>query len=67
MKLKGFLVYMSVQAYYNRSGSENSVASDLFPETDKCYLDELKDFRLKHPKNLITGHLNINSLRNKFL
>ena len=58
---------MSVQAYYNRSCSENSFASDPFPETDKCYLDEQKDFRLKHPKNLISGHLNINSLRNKFI
>ena len=28
---------------------------------------ELKAFRLKNPKNLIMGHLNINSLRNKFV
>ena len=27
---------------------------------------ELKTFRFKNPKNLIMGHLNINSLRNKF-
>ena len=67
MKLEGFLVYMLVQAYYNRSCSESSVVSDPFPETDKGYIDELKDFRLKHPKNVISGHLNINSLRNKFL
>ena len=26
---------------------------------------ELKTFRFKNPKNLIMGHLNINSLRNK--
>ena len=26
----------------------------------------LKTFRFKNPKNLIMGHLNINSLRNKF-
>ena len=38
MKLEGFLVYMSVQAYYDRSCSESSVVSDPFPETDKCYL-----------------------------
>ena len=39
MKLGGFLVYMSVQAYYNRSCSESSVVSDPLPETDKGYLD----------------------------
>ena len=33
-------------------------------ETD-CFT-ELKTFRFKNPKNLIMGHLNINSLRNKF-
>ena len=32
-------------------------------ETD-CFT-ELKTFRFKNPKNLIMGHLNINSLRNK--
>ena len=26
----------------------------------------LKYLRLNHPKNIITGHLNINSIRNKF-
>ena len=33
-------------------------------ETDR--LTELKIFRFKNPKNIIMGHLNINSLRNKF-
>ena len=33
-------------------------------ETD-CFT-ELKTFRFKNPKKLIMGHLNINSLRNKF-
>ena len=33
-------------------------------ETD-CFT-ELTTFRFKNPKNLIMGHLNINSLRNKF-
>ena len=52
--------------------TENSSISDqnLNPlnlsnkETD-CFT-ELKTFRFKNPKNLIMGHLNINSLRNKF-
>ena len=29
-------------------------------------LTELKTFHFKNPKNLIMGHININSLRNKF-
>ena len=33
-------------------------------ETDR--FTELKIFRFKNPKNIIMGHLNINSLRNKF-
>ena len=33
-------------------------------ETD-CFT-ELKSFRFKNPKNVIMGHLNISSLRNKF-
>ena len=33
-------------------------------ETDR--FTELRIFRFKNPKNIIMGHLNINSLRNKF-
>ena len=44
---------------------QNNSNSDLTKELDKgksC----LKKFRAKHPKNILFGHLNINSLRNKF-
>ena len=34
-------------------------------EGEDCFT-VLKSFRLKNPKNLIMGHLNINSVRNKF-
>ena len=27
---------------------------------------DLRTFRIKYPSNLIIGHLNINSIRNKF-
>ena len=30
------------------------------------FISDLKSFRLKHVKNLIMGHLNVNSIRNKF-
>ena len=44
---------------------QNNSNSDLTKELDK---DEscLKKLRAKHPKNIPFGHLNINSLRNKF-
>ena len=34
-------------------------------DINNCFT-ELKSFRLDNPKNLILGHLNINSLRKKF-
>ena len=34
---------------------------------DLNFTGSLKAFRASHPKNLITGHLNINSVRNKFV
>ena len=44
---------------------ETTAISDLTKELDK---DEscLKKLRAKHPKNILFGHLNINSLWNKF-
>ena len=37
-----------------------------FTKVDKSFLKELNDFRIKHAKNLITYHLNVNGIRNKF-
>ena len=34
---------------------------------DLNFTGSLKAFRVSHPKNLITGHLNINSVRSKFV
>ena len=31
-----------------------------------CVLDEMKSLKLKHPRNIFLGHLNINSIPNKF-
>ena len=37
-----------------------------FTKHDKSFFKELNDFRIKHAKNSITYHLNINGIRNKF-
>ena len=34
--------------------------------TERCAFDELKDMRLNNPKMVLMGHLNINSIPNKF-
>ena len=39
---------------------------DKTPVADMNFLDQLVKFRNQYPKNLISGHLNINGLRNKF-
>ena len=48
------------------SQEESSFTNVNPPNDDSDCFRELKSFRLKNPKNLIIGHLNINSLRNKF-
>ena len=52
-------------AQFELISRQNNNNSDLTKELDK---DEscLKKLRAKHPKNILFGHLNINSLRNKF-
>ena len=40
---------------------------DESPVADIDFLDQLVKFRNQYPKNLISGHLNINGLRNKFV
>ena len=39
---------------------------DKTPVADMDFLDQRVKFRNQYPKNLISGHLNINGLRNKF-
>ena len=36
-------------------------------KSSKDCFSEIKDFRKNNPKNVILGHLNINSIRNKFI
>ena len=53
--------------YSNRQNKE-SVKSVLTVSSDTPYdtLNGLHKHRLNHPKNVSIGHLNINSIRNKF-
>ena len=44
-----------------RNNSNNDLTKELNKD-ESC----LKKLRAKHPKNILFGHLNINSLRNKF-
>ena len=46
-------------------GDQNIYPFNLSNKETDCFT-ELKTFRFKNPKNLIMGHLNINSFRNKF-
>ena len=55
------------RSYSNRRNKESAksvltVSSDTPCDT----LNDLHEQRLNHPKNVIIGHLNINSIRNKF-
>ena len=57
----------SSRNYSNRQNKESSkslltVSSDTPCDT----LNGLHEQRLNHPKNVVIGHLNINSVRNKF-
>ena len=47
-----------------------TVKNQLYKNGDDHELDfmlALKKFRMSHPKNIIAGHLDINSIRNKFM
>ena len=44
----------------------NPQNGDTIAETERCVFDQLRDIKLKNPKRVTMGHLNINSLPNKF-
>ena len=49
------------------SPNYNSLINDTPAITDNCNVNSvLRHFRLNHPQQIIIGHLNINSIRNKF-
>ena len=69
-------VYKTVEHYdaiipksiaIDASNSEKvTLASKTETSADPNYMDAMVNFRNQNPKNLITGHLNINGLRNNF-
>ena len=64
--LSFFCVLLSVGIFLNlESCAKNTY--DIHTITDKrCVLDRLQETRVKKPKKIIFGHLNINSIPNKF-
>jgi len=51
----------------NRTDSVTQVSTDSVGETSLQTYPNLKKFRYDHPRQLVLGHLNVNSLRNKFI
>ena len=60
-----FCLMLSVCLFLNISDDKNSH----FNETDaceRCVLEQLNVLRMKNPQKVMLGHLNINSIPNKF-
>ena len=60
-----FCLMLSVCLFLNISDVKNSY----FNETDaseRCVLEQLNELRMKNPPKVMLGHLNINSIPNKF-
>ena len=54
---------MTINVYRQTSNSEEQLLSE---KKAKVTFKTLRGLRRKHPKNVFLGHLNVNSLRNKF-
>ena len=62
----GFMEFLCVIDFIMKSTSWPLVTLSDNTDEDVSYMATLKSFRLKHPKNLVACHLNINSIRRKF-
>ena len=68
MSLSAFSFMISIAIFLNlkevciNNTDNNSIVS----ETELCVLDQLREIRLRNPKKVTMGHLNINSIPNKF-
>jgi hypothetical protein len=51
---------------YNQYDNLNESNRNLNQTQDDCFL-EMKNLKLKNPRKIALGHLNINSIRNKFM
>ena len=56
---------IDISREHSSIGDQNIYPFNLSNKETDCFT-ELKTFRFKNPKNLIMGHLNISSFRNKF-
>ena len=59
---------LSTEPVWNNTPSETAsqVCNNLNENTAGWPFSEVKNYKLENPKNITIGHLNINSLRNKF-
>ena len=65
----GLLQFLNILTYISYFKANENIFMNFnydFTKGDKSFLKELNDFRIKHAKNLITYHLNVNGIRSKF-
>ena len=55
-----------IEAVSNTTNEDVNSGRHIVNEPERCELDHLKRIRVKNPKKVTLGHLNINSIPNKF-
>ena len=67
-KVEGFCEYLNICSFMLSVSEEINtlVQQQKFTNVSGNFLEEMIHFRTLHPKNLISGHININGFRNKF-
>ena len=67
-KVEGFCEYLNIWSFMLSVSEEINtlVQQQKFTNVSDNFLEEMIHFRTLHPKNLISGHININGFRNKF-
>ena len=57
---------LHANACFINDGDDVHACSDMLNESCNDYLYHMKGYRIKNARNCIIGHLNVNSIRNKF-
>ena len=67
-KVEGFCEYLDIWSFMLSVSEEINtlVQQQKFTNISDTFLEEMIHFRTLHPKNLTSGHININGFRNKF-
>ena len=61
-----FMISIGIFLNLEEGCSNNTCNKSIVNETEICVLDQLREIRLRNPKKVTLGHLNINSIPNKF-